>query len=65
MVNTFAVRGAPVPSHDGTVFDPDPLPCAVDDGWRRHDHRVIGRGAAAAAGLAALAIAAKVLGRRR
>ncbi|MFD3534176.1 SDR family NAD(P)-dependent oxidoreductase [Streptomyces sp. NPDC058664] len=66
VVNVFAVRGAPVSSHDGTVFAPDPLPCAVDDGWRRHDHRLIGQAlAVATAGLAALAVAVKALGRRR
>ncbi|WP_199837038.1 MULTISPECIES: SDR family NAD(P)-dependent oxidoreductase [unclassified Streptomyces] len=65
VVKTFAVRGAPVSPHDGTVFAPDPLPCAVDDGWRRHDHHVVGRAVTVTAGLAALAAAVRALGRRR
>ncbi|MFJ3816570.1 SDR family NAD(P)-dependent oxidoreductase [Streptomyces sp. NPDC090056] len=64
VVRAFAVRGAPVPPHDGTVFTPDPAPCSVDDGWRRHDHRVVGGALTAAAGLAAFVIGVKVLGRR-
>ncbi|MFD6244117.1 SDR family NAD(P)-dependent oxidoreductase [Streptomyces roseolus] len=66
VVDAFVVRRAPVPAHDGTVFAPDPLPCAVDDGWRRHDHRLIGRAlTVATAGLAALAVGVRAFGRRR
>ncbi|MFD3569341.1 SDR family NAD(P)-dependent oxidoreductase [Streptomyces sp. NPDC058667] len=65
VVNAFAVRGTPVSSHDGTVFAPDPLPCAVDDGWRRHDHRILGQALTVSAGLGALAIMVRALGRRR
>ncbi|WP_221888906.1 SDR family NAD(P)-dependent oxidoreductase [Streptomyces sp. WAC08241] len=65
VVNTFAVQGALVPPHDGTVFVPDPLPGTVDDGWRRHDHRLVGGALTATAGLAALAIVVRALGRRR
>lgn len=67
VVNACALRGVPVPSHDGTVFSPDSPTHTVDDGWRRHDHHLAGKALTATAGITALAAAAiaLILNRRR
>ncbi|MBT2530480.1 SDR family NAD(P)-dependent oxidoreductase [Streptomyces sp. ISL-99] len=65
VVNTCALRDIPVPSHDGTVFAPDSPTHTVDDGWRRHDHRLIGKALVATAGATVLAAAARAINRRR
>lgn len=48
LIHAGVLRGTPVDVHDGNLFSPDPSTNAVDDGWRRHDHRVLATGAAAA-----------------
>ncbi|WP_219417394.1 SDR family NAD(P)-dependent oxidoreductase [Pseudonocardia nigra] len=64
VVNGAALRDVPVPVHDGTVFAPDPASNGVDDGWRRHDHRLVATILPTAAGGAAAAAAAVALSRR-
>lgn len=58
LVNQFALRNIPSPAHDGNVFTADPASNAVDDGWRKHDHRRVGKVLAVAAGLTAAGSAA-------
>ncbi len=58
LVDQFALRNIPSPAHDGNVFTPDPASNAVDDGWRKHDHRRVGKVLAVAAGLTAAGAAA-------
>jgi NAD(P)-dependent dehydrogenase (short-subunit alcohol dehydrogenase family) len=43
IVDHGALRNSPVPTHEGTVFTPDPSTNAVEDGWRKHDHRLIAK----------------------
>ncbi|MFE0824439.1 SDR family oxidoreductase [Streptomyces sp. NPDC058847] len=65
-VNACAVRNFPLPSHHGTVFTADSPTHTVDDGWRRHDHRLVGRALMVSAGVTALATAgARAVHRRR
>jgi hypothetical protein len=66
VVDQFALRDIPAPAHDGNVFTPDSQTNAVDDGWRTHDHRPVGRALAVAAGMTAVgAAAAGVIRSRR
>lgn len=49
--------------HDGNVFEPDATSNAVDGGWRRHDHRVVGTAAGAigiAGAMASLLVRARM-----
>ena len=57
LVDQFALRSAPSQPHEGNVFVPNPSLHAVDDNWRRHDHRRIGKALAAAAGITAASAA--------
>jgi hypothetical protein len=58
LVDQFALRKAPSHAHAGNVFTPNPSLNAVDDNWRRHDHRRIGKALAVGAGIAAVSAAA-------
>jgi short-subunit dehydrogenase len=57
LVDQFALRNAPSRAHEGNVFEPNPSLNAVDDNWRRHDHRRIGKALATAAGITAASAA--------
>ncbi len=59
LVNQFALQSIPSPAHDGNVFTPDPASNALDDGWRKHDHRRVSKVLAVAAGLTAAGAAAR------
>jgi NAD(P)-dependent dehydrogenase (short-subunit alcohol dehydrogenase family) len=48
-VDRGALLRTPERSHDGNVFTPDDQADDVSDGWRAHDHRLVGRFAALAA----------------
>ncbi len=65
VLHAGALRDGVVAPHDGTVFTPDPGTNAVDDGWRRHDHRVVGTAIGLAAGGVAVAGALARLGQAR
>lgn len=52
VVHLGALQGSPVEPHDGNVFTPDPRSNGIDDGWRRRDHRRMGRVGLVAAGAA-------------
>jgi NAD(P)-dependent dehydrogenase (short-subunit alcohol dehydrogenase family) len=58
VVGLAALRRAPAPRGEGTVFAPDPGSNRVDDGWRAHDHRAVAQAAARLAAVLALAAAA-------
>ncbi len=62
IVDRGALRRIPEPAHAGNVFAPDPHVNGVDDGWRRHDHRFLGRVLAVVVGVAA---AGRAAARRR
>lgn len=59
VVNAGALRDIPVHSHDGNVFTPELDTHGVTDGWRKRDHRLVGRTLTAAASVAALVAAAR------
>jgi hypothetical protein len=40
IIHHGALRNAPADPNNGTVFTADPQSNAIDDGWRKHDHRV-------------------------
>jgi short-subunit dehydrogenase len=67
LVDRFALRSAPSHEHEGNVFTSNPSLHAVDDNWRRHDHRRIKRVLTAGAGVtvAVRAAAVAVRGRTR
>ncbi len=65
LINQFALQNITSLAHDGNVFAPDPPSNAVDDGWRRHDHRRVGKAVAVAAGLTTASAAAAGAIRRR
>lgn len=58
VVDQLALQNQPASPHDGNVFAPDPNSNAVDDGWRRRDHRRIGKVLAVAVGVATAGAAA-------
>jgi len=51
LIDQFALRNVPSHAHEGNVFAPNPSLHAVDDNWRRHDHRRIGKVLAVGAGI--------------
>jgi NAD(P)-dependent dehydrogenase (short-subunit alcohol dehydrogenase family) len=57
LVDQFAPRKAPSEDHEGNVFAPNPSLNAVNDNWRRHDHRRIGKALTVGAGLTAASVA--------
>ncbi|WND33683.1 SDR family oxidoreductase [Streptomyces sp. BB1-1-1] len=65
VVDVCALRSVPAPPHDGTVFDPASPTHTVDDGWRRHDHRLVAKALTLAVGAAALTTATRAVNRRR
>jgi hypothetical protein len=58
VIDHGALRKASADPHDGTVFIPDPKTNAISDGWRKHDHRLVGKALTVALGLGAVATAA-------
>jgi short-subunit dehydrogenase len=58
VIDHGALRKAPADPHDGTVFVPDSQTNAISDGWRKHDHRLVGKTLTVALGLGAVATAA-------
>jgi len=65
MVDLAALQREHEPAHEGNVFAPAPETNAVDDGWRRHDHRRLAAGAALTAAGTALVAAASRAGKAR
>ncbi len=65
LIDRLALRNVPTSAHDGNVFTPDFLAGAVNDGWRKHDHRQVGKVLAAAAAVTAAGAAAFGLARSR
>jgi short-subunit dehydrogenase len=63
VVNKGALRNLPAAAHHGTVFTPDPASNTVDDGWRQHDHRLVGK--TLTVGLSGVATAAALVAARR
>jgi short-subunit dehydrogenase len=59
IIHHGALRNAPADPNDGTVFTPDPQTNTIDDGWRKHDHRLLARNLAVALGLGAAITAAR------
>jgi len=58
IVEGGALRNVPEAAHDGNVFAPSPQTNAIDDGWRRHDHRLLGKILLVVVGVVAAARAA-------
>jgi short-subunit dehydrogenase len=59
VIDHGALRKAPAEPHDGAVFISDPQTNAINDGWRRHDHRLAGKALTVALGLGAAATATR------
>lgn len=64
LIHAGVLRDTPAQVHDGNLYAPDASVDGTDDGWRRHDHRLLAR-AAAAAGVAASGAAVVAAARRR
>jgi hypothetical protein len=58
IVEGGALRNVPESPHDGNVFAPSPQTNTIDDGWRRHDHRLLGKILLVVVGVVAAARAA-------
>ncbi|MBA2573678.1 MAG: hypothetical protein H0V02_02650, partial [Nocardioidaceae bacterium] len=65
IVEGGALRNVPEAAHDGNVFAPSPQTNAIDDGWRKHDHRLLGMVLAIASATVAAARAAVGAARSR